>query len=111
MLKHGWGHLLEIENIEGEFQFRGTRLDFVAKQGFVNGVKLGPVTGAIGDLKARPEILDIHGEAEGASADFLTFIAKSPVTEMIDRFSDGVQATGAGRLALKLTLPLGQFES
>ena len=100
-----------IENIEGEFQFRGARLDFVARHGYINGVKLGPVTGEIPDLKARPEILIIRGEAEGSSADFLGFIAKSPVTDMIERFSEGMQASGAGRLALKLTLPLGQLES
>ena len=41
--------------------------------------------------------------------DFLAFIARSPVTEMIDRFTEGLQAQGSGRLALKLLLPLGQL--
>ena len=100
-----------IENVEGDFQFRGTRLDFAARRGTISGVKLGPVTGEIPDLKARPEMLDVRGEAEGLTADFLAFIAKSPVTEMIDRFTEGIQAQGTGRLALKLTLPLGQLPS
>ena len=98
-----------IENIEGDFQFRGTRLDFAAKRGTISGVKLGPVTGEIADLKALPEMLEVRGEAEGLTADFLSFIARSPVTEMIDRFTEGVQAQGTGRLALKLLLPLGQL--
>lgn len=97
-----------IENIEGDFQFRGTRMDFAARQGTIYGVKLGPVHGEIADLTAHPEVLEIRGEAEGLTSEFLAFIAKSPVTEMIDRFSESVQAQGTGRLALKLTLPLGQ---
>jgi uncharacterized protein (TIGR02099 family) len=100
-----------IEDIEGDLQFRGTRMDFVARQGFVSGVKLGPVQGEIPDLKAIPEVLDIRGEAEGLSADFLAFVARSPVMEMTERFSEGLQAQGNGRLALKLTLPLGQLTS
>src|SRR3712207_9211493 len=50
-----------------------------------------------------------RSEAEGTTADFLAFIAKSPIAEMTDRFAEGVQAQGPGRLALKLTLPLGQL--
>ena len=98
-----------IENIEGDFQFRGTRMEFNARQGTVNGVKLSKVQGNIPDLKERPEILTVTGEAEGPTTDFLAFIARSPVNEMIDRFTEGMQAQGAGRLALTLTLPLGQL--
>jgi uncharacterized protein (TIGR02099 family) len=98
-----------LENIEGDLQFRGTRMDFSARQGTINGVKLSKVQGEIPDLKERPEILTVTGEAEGGTSEFLSFIAKSPVTDMIDRFTEGMQAQGTGRLALKLTLPLGQL--
>lgn len=98
-----------IEGIEGDLQFRGTRMEFAARQGTISGVKLARVQGEIADLTARPEMLNITGEAEGATSEFLAFIAASPVTGMIDRFTEGMQAQGTGRLALKLSLPLGQL--
>ena len=98
-----------FENIEGDLQFRGTRMDFLARQGTISGVKVAKVQGEIPDLTAHPEVLTITGEAEGATSDFLGFISKSPVTDMIERFTEGMQAQGAGRLALKLALPLGQL--
>jgi uncharacterized protein (TIGR02099 family) len=100
-----------IDNIEGEFEFRGARMTIAARQGTVNGVKLSKVYAEIPDLKAIPEMLTVSGEAEGATSEFLSFIAKSPVSEMIERFTDGMQAQGPGRLALKLTLPLGDLQS
>lgn len=102
----GWPR---IENIEGDFQFRGSRMDLHARQATINGVRLSNVRGDIPDMKAQSEILSVHGEAEGRSADFLAFIEKSPVSEMIDHFTEGMEAQGNGRLALKLVLPLGQL--
>jgi uncharacterized protein (TIGR02099 family) len=104
----GWPR---IENIEGDLQFRGSSLDFNARRGTVSGVTLGPVQGGIADMKAHPEVLELRGEAEGPTADFLAYIAKSPVSGMVDHFTDGMQAQGTGRLALKLTFPLGMPES
>ena len=102
----GWPR---FENIEGDLQFRGTRLDFLARHGTISGVSVAQVQGDIPDMTAHPEVLSISGEGEGATSDFLAFIAKSPVTEMIDRFTEGIQAQGTGRLALKLVLPLGEL--
>jgi uncharacterized protein (TIGR02099 family) len=55
------------------------------------------------------ELLQISGEAEGATADFLEFIARSPVSAMINDFTEGMRAQGRGRLGLKLTLPLREI--
>jgi len=100
-----------IENIEGDFQFRGSRMDFVARQATLNGVKLSNVRGEVPDMKAQSEILTVNGEAEGRTSDFLAFIERSPVAEMIDHFTDGMQAQGSGRLALKLVLPLAELSA
>jgi uncharacterized protein (TIGR02099 family) len=100
-----------IENIEGDLQFRGTRMDFVARRGTIDGVKLSKVQGEIPDLKAKPEVLTVNGEAEGRTSEFLGFIARTPVTDMIDHFTEGMQAQGVGRLSLKLTLPLGRLDT
>lgn len=99
-----------IENIEGDLQFRGSRMNFIVRQGTIGAVKLSKVQGDIPDLKAIPEVLSVTGEAEGATADFLTFISKSPVNEMTERFTEGMQAQGPGRLSLSLVLPLGELE-
>ncbi len=100
-----------IENIEGDLQFRGSRMTFIARQGTIGAVKISKVQGDIPDLKAMPEVLSVTGEAEGATADFLTFISKSPVNEMTERGTEGMQAQGPGRLSLSLVLPLGQLET
>ena len=97
-----------VEDMEGDLQFRGSHMDFLARQATITGVRLTNVQGDIPDLKAVPEVLSLSGEAAGATADFLAFVARSPVIDMIDRFTDGVQAQGNGRLALTLTLPLGE---
>jgi uncharacterized protein (TIGR02099 family) len=99
----GWPR---ITGIEGDLLFRGQRMDVNVRQAVINNVQLGKVRVQIPDLLHSSEMLQITGEAEGATADFLDFIAKSPVHAMIDGFTEGMQAQGRGRLGLKLTLPL-----
>lgn len=99
----GWP---EINGIEGDFTFRGKRLEMNARQAMIGSVRLANVRAQIPDLVHADSLLLINGEAEGATAGFLEFIARSPVTGMIDGFTDGMQAQGQGRLNLKLTLPL-----
>ncbi|MCZ7654220.1 MAG: DUF3971 domain-containing protein [Rhodocyclaceae bacterium] len=74
------------------------------------GVSLSGVSAEIPDLEADEEILTVAGGAAGPTADFLRFVATSPVSEKIDRFTEGMQAEGQGKLALKLTLPLRRLE-
>lgn len=101
---HQWPR---IEQIEGDLQFRGQRMEFAAPRGMISGVRLGKVQAEIRDLTAQNPLLTVNGEAEGPSADFLAFIETSPVSNMIERFTEGMKAQGPGRLALKLALPLG----
>jgi uncharacterized protein YhdP len=61
----------------------------------------------IADLRGHNALLRVDGEASGPTADFLRFVAESPVAAWIDHFTDGAEATGAGNLSLKLELPLG----
>lgn len=95
-----------IENIEGQLEFRGRRMNIAAQQASIYGVKLARVQAVIPNLDTHTPVLTVTGEAEGQTADFLTFIAKSPVNEMLDRFTENTRAQGRGRLALKLVLPL-----
>jgi uncharacterized protein (TIGR02099 family) len=53
-------------------------------------------------------LLKVKGSAEGETADFLKFIAQSPVAAQIDRFTEHMSATGKGRLDIGLTIPLAE---
>lgn len=99
-----------ITGIEGDFLFRGARLEVSAREAHIGKVRLSRVRAQIPDLLHHDEQLNISGEAEGATADFLSFIADSPVNGMINGFTEGMQAQGQGRLGMKLQLPLQSLD-
>jgi uncharacterized protein (TIGR02099 family) len=103
----GWP---DIENIAGDLVFRGGRMNVYAHQGSIFGVRLPRVQVEIPDLLHANEVLNISGDAEGPTADFLGFIDKSPVRGMVNQFTDGWQAQGSGKLTLKLSIPLRSRE-
>jgi uncharacterized protein (TIGR02099 family) len=96
-----------IQNIAGDLLFRGKRMDINARQGAILGARLSRVRVEIPDLVNDGRVLNINGEAEGPTGEFFAFMEKSPVLGMIDHFIEGWQAQGAGKLALKLSIPLG----
>ena len=100
-----------IERVSGELKFHGPRMEVLARQAAVYGVKLAKVRAVIPNLDMPKPVLTVTGEAEGPTADFLAFIAKSPVNAMLDRFTEEARAQGRGRLALKLVLPLDDLRS
>lgn len=95
-----------VENFAGSLAFRGSRVEVNADRATVLGARLSGVKAVIPDLSAPQEILQVSGQAEGAVAEFLRFVEQSPVFETIDRFSEDFRASGQGRLALDLTVPL-----
>ncbi|MEO1766061.1 YhdP family protein [Thiobacter aerophilum] len=99
----GWP---QAENISGSLEFRGSHMEMVASQALISNVRLPRVKAVIPDLSAPEEILQLEGEAEGATADVLRFIQESPLAAWMDHFLDHASAEGGGRLALRLTLPL-----
>lgn len=100
----GWPR---IEKIAGDLVFRGKRMDVHARQGAILGVRLGRVHAEIPDLDHDARQVNVNGEAEGPTSEFFAFIHQSPVMGMIDHFVQGWQAQGSGKLALKLSIPLG----
>lgn len=95
-----------IENISGEFLIRGNRLDVESPSATILDTRLHNVTVTIPDLTSKDPVLEIKGEATGASNSFLNFVQKSPVRGYIDGFTDGVRATGSGKLDLSARIPL-----
>ncbi len=99
-----------IETIDGEVRIEGTRLKIDAVRGHVLGVDIGKTRAEIDNLAADYPLLKIDGDASGPAAGFLRFVNESPVAARIGSNTTGAEASGNGRLALKLALPLGRFE-
>ncbi len=99
----GWP---KIGNITGDLLFQGARMEVNASRASIFGVGLSDVHVEIPDLDTPDSELQVQGKAQGPTGDFLKFLEQSPVGGMIDHIADGAQATGAGKLALKLRIPL-----
>jgi uncharacterized protein (TIGR02099 family) len=96
-----------IEGIDGELLFERQRMAITGQRGSIYGVQLANVKVGIPDLGARDPHLLIGGEANGALADMLRYVNASPVGGWLGGFLAGAQASGTGRLELKLDIPLG----
>jgi len=99
----GWPR---ITDIDGDIVFRGERMEILPKSGTLAGVRLQRVRAIVPDIVHSDEILEVSGEAESATADFLRFIAQSPVDGLLDGATRQMEAQGRGRLALRMVLPL-----
>ena len=99
----GWP---KIENIDADLNFRGNRMEVVARSATIFGARLARVRAELPEIDTLNRVLTVSGEAEGPTGEFLNFVEQSPVLENIDRFVEGIQAQGNGQLALKLTIPL-----
>jgi uncharacterized protein (TIGR02099 family) len=95
-----------VELPRADLLFRGRRMEITAREARTQGTRLVAATVAVPDLGSSDPLLEIRGEAEGATADFLAFIESSPVDRMIDGFTHGMRATGRGYLQVAIDLPL-----
>ena len=96
-----------IENISGEFWIRGNKMEVKSPSATMLDAHLQNLTVTIADLQSDDLLLEIKGNAAGASNTFLRFIQQSPVRGYIDGFTDGMSARGDGHLGLSLHIPLG----
>jgi len=99
----GWPR---IEAIEADLLFERDRMEIAARSGAILGARLSGVRASIPSMLARETHLIVDGQAEGPTAEFLRYIQASPVRRMADGLTDGISATGRGRLRLRLDLPL-----
>lgn len=103
----GWP---EIDGIAVDLLFRGKRMDIYAHAGQTYGMQISKVHVHIPDLLVKEEMLLVDGEAQGPTQDMLKFIDQSPVSAMIDDFSQGMQASGNGKFNLSLKIPLRRLD-
>ncbi|MDR2015573.1 MAG: TIGR02099 family protein [Azoarcus sp.] len=97
----GWPAL---DHLAGELRFTGPGLLIESRGGDIFGVRVEPVRVGIPDLGEG--VMTIEGAAKGPSADFLRFIAESPLSARLQGFTESLRPEGNGQLGLKLVLPL-----
>jgi len=61
---------------------------------------------AIPSLRGPEHHVQVSGQAEGPTAEFLKFVQSSPLRETAGAFTEGIGAEGRGKLRLKLDIPL-----
>lgn len=101
-------HWPALTGVDADVRFEGAHMSIDGHKGQVFNAALAGTKVEIANLRAAAPVLSISGEASGPTSEFLRFIAESPVAGWIEHFTDGAEATGAGKLALKLELPLGK---
>ncbi len=99
----GWPPLT---NVDADLVFHGRRLSITSPRAAVYGIALAKVSVVFPDYLIDDPELAIEGQAEGPLADFLRFIAASPVSEMLDGATAGWSGEGRARLALRIGLPI-----
>jgi len=99
----GWPRL---EAAVSELDFNGSRMEIRISQATMLGARVARARTVIADLRAEAPVLEVSGEVEGPTAEFLRFIAESPVNAMIGRFTEGMSAQGRGQLGINLEIPL-----
>jgi len=100
-----------IENIEGELQFERDSMTIVGRSATILGAHAANVRVSIPELSAPVSHLLVAGQATGPTAEFLKFIANSPVRRTVGGLTDEIGASGNGTLRLKLDLPIEDLSS
>src|SRR5262245_13534591 len=103
----GWPR---IEDIAGELVFEGERMEITGRSGKVLGTELSNVQVRIPNLRTERHVL-IEGQADGPTAQFLQFLATSPLRRKTGDLTAAMKASGQGKLHLKLDLPLADLDA
>ena len=83
----GWPAL---EEISGTLRVQGPRLAVAVDSGRVFGAR-GAATATLADISSHEPVLQVKGEGEGGTADFLRFVAESPIEGGAASFCRSVQ--------------------
>lgn len=104
----GWP---QASGLTGDLVFEGKAMRISASRGSVLGVQASSVRASVPDLFHGNVHVGVEIRAEDQTADFLRFIAGSPVTKFLDGVTESMSARGLGRLALQLDIPIDKPEA
>ena len=99
-----------IEGLDAKLLFEGQQMTIAVNGGQTYGNQLLKSMVKIPNLAADEPILTVNSELKGNVADVLKFVNNSPIHEVTQSLTDGLAATGQGRLALKLHIPMQHLE-
>ncbi|HKW37026.1 MAG TPA: YhdP family protein [Burkholderiales bacterium] len=104
----GWP---QATGLSGDLIFEGKAMRIAASKGSIVGVQASSVRAVIPDLFHGDVRVGVEVRAEDQTADFLRFIAASPVAKYLDGMNEGMEAQGSGRLRLQLDIPIAKPEA
>jgi uncharacterized protein (TIGR02099 family) len=99
----GWPR---IHDIDAELLFEGDRMEISTRSASILGAKASNVRVAIPAMLAPHVRIEVNGQADGPTSEFMKYIESSPVQQMIGGATDGMIAAGRGKLRLKLEIPI-----
>jgi len=94
-----------INGVGLDMLFQGNRMDLAIDQGRVYGAQVTKARVSIPDLDAEHPMLLIQGEIQAPAADAVRFVNNSPILKAIDHFTDGLNASGKGKVQLDIQMP------
>lgn len=103
-------HWPRLTGFDGEVKLDGPHVVVEGKNGRAFNATITQIKADIADLRAPHPLLRIDGVAAGPTADFLRFIAESPVDDWLDHTTRGAEASGDGKLTMQLELPIGNHD-
>ena len=101
-------HWPALTDIDADVRFEGAHMSIDAQKGQVFDAALLPTKAEIANLHAANPLLSISTGAAGSTSAFFRFIAQSPVADWTEHVTEGAEATGSGKLALKIEVPLAK---
>ena len=104
----GWPR---IEDIDADLLFEADRMEIYARSASVLGARVSAVHVRIPSFLTPPVRLQVLGQASGPTREFLRYIEASPVARMTGGATEGMRASGNGKLQLKLELPLRELSA
>ena len=84
-------------------------MEVTSSKASVLGARVTNAHVVLPDLFEPDRVLAVTGQAEGPTAEFLKFIAQSPVNDLTGGITANMGAVGNGKLQLKLDLPLARL--
>jgi uncharacterized protein (TIGR02099 family) len=95
-----------IENISGNIQIQGNRVEFNGPQAGIDGTKLSRIKLRIRDIGESGAMLGCEAEAAGETRQFLELAARYGAGSLAGTLSDQISIAGNGKLQIKLDTPL-----
>ncbi|MGY1490059.1 YhdP family protein [Methylobacillus pratensis] len=96
----------KIENIALDMLFEGNRMELNANKGATLGTQVVRSKVVIPDLASHEPLLSVVSEGQGPISNGIQYLNSSPLVEITGGFTQGLQTSGNGKLALDLQIPL-----